>query len=111
MVELPRLRETNEMNQPSTSRIYRALDAISQLINVLVYNGEPNHSLSGDAYRFNRTKLQQRIDWLFERMPFGWHESDHCRLAHEADIERAFNLCKEVTKVNTMSNNKNGDQK
>ncbi|MDH0100120.1 hypothetical protein N7320_02170 [Stutzerimonas stutzeri] len=68
-------------------RWLRALDAVSQLLNVLLFNGESNHSISGDAYRFRRERLRRLIDWLFS--PF---EPDHCRASHLADLERAKSL-------------------
>lgn len=73
------------------SRGYRLFDATSQWFNVLIFNGEPNFSMSGDAYRFNRRRFRAFVDFLFS-----WMEKDHCRLAHEADIQRAKALLKEV---------------
>lgn len=77
-------------------RFHRLIDAFSQLLNVLLYNGEPNHSLSGDAYRFGRTRLLKTLDWIFERLPFGLAETEHCRKSHEADVNRGCDLCKET---------------
>ena len=70
-----------------TSRLVRLGDAVSQFFNVLIFNGDPNHSISGDAYRFGRYRLAAFIDWLFS--PF---ESDHCRNAHINDLEKARRL-------------------
>ena len=79
------------MKRPS--RGYRLFDATSQRVNVLVFNGDPNFSMSGDAYRFNRKRFRAFVDWLFS-----WMEQNHCKLAHEADIQRAKDLLKEVEK-------------
>ena len=65
-------------------RLIRLGDAASQFFNVLIFGGDPNYSISGDAYRFNREPLRTIIDWLFS--PF---EKDHCRRAHEHDVEKA----------------------
>jgi len=72
--------------------LIRLGDAASQFLNVLIFNGDPNHSVSGDAYRFNRRRLMRLLDWAFS--PF---ESDHCRKAHEHDIQKACRLCTEAS--------------
>jgi len=73
------------------SRGYRLFDATSQWLNVLVFNGEANYSMSGDAYRYKRTWFMRLVNFLFS-----WMEKEHCRLAYEADIQRAKNLLKEA---------------
>ena len=75
--------------------LIRAGDAVSQLLNVLVFNGDSNYSVSGDAHRFKREWLQKTLDKLFAR----W-ETDHCRKAHENDVNKAMLLLKE----NPMTN-------
>ena len=57
-----------------TSRLIRLGDALSQLLNVLIFNGDSNYSISGDAYRLKRERLRKFIDWIFSR----W-EKDQCR--------------------------------
>lgn len=74
-----------------TSRLIRAGDAASQFFNVLIFDGDPNHSISGDAYRFKRTRLMRFIDWLASP----W-EQEHCRLAYEHDVSKAARLLLEV---------------
>jgi hypothetical protein len=69
----------------------KILDALSQLLNVILFNGEANHSISGDAYRFERKRLEWVINLIFT--PF---ERDHCRVSHEADVRRAGQLLAEV---------------
>jgi hypothetical protein len=74
-----------------TSRGYRLFDATSQWFNVLIFDGDPNFSMSGDAHRFNRSRFKAFVDFIFRKM-----EQDHCKLAHEADIQRARDLLKEI---------------
>jgi hypothetical protein len=71
-------------------RLIRLGDATSQFFNVLLFNGDPNHSISGDAYRFGRHRLQRFIDWLASP----W-EDDHCRRAYEKDWLKAQQLLNE----------------
>jgi hypothetical protein len=73
-----------------TSRLIKLGDATSQLGNVLLFNGDPNYSISGDAYRYKREWLRRFIDWLASP----W-EQDHCRLAHENDVSKAERLLQE----------------
>ena len=73
-----------------TSRLIRTGSAISQLLNVWIFDGDENHSVSGDAYRFRRHRLRRVIDWLASP----W-EQDHCRLSHEADVAKAVRLLQE----------------
>lgn len=70
-----------------TSRLIRLGDAASQFFNVLLFNGDPNYSISGEAYRKGREQLRQFIDWLFS--PF---ENGHCRAAYENDVRKAREL-------------------
>lgn len=73
-----------------TSRLIRLGDAASQFFNVLIFDGDPNHSISGDAYRFGRYRLAAFIDEIFS--PF---EEDHCRKAYLHDVEKAHRLLDE----------------
>lgn len=75
------------------SRIRRILDATSQLFNVIIFDGEANNSISGDAYRFKRERLRKFVDFLFSP----W-EKEHCRLAYEKDVYYACQLCKQYNK-------------
>ena len=72
------------------SRLIRAGDALSQFFNVIIFDGDSNYSISGDAYRLKRERLRQFIDWLASR----W-EKDHCRKAHEHDVAKATKLLEE----------------
>jgi hypothetical protein len=73
-----------------TSRLIRTGDALSQIFNVIIFGGDSNYSISGDAYRLKRERLRKFIDWLASR----W-EADHCRLAYENDVEKAAKLLEE----------------
>lgn len=77
----------------STSRLHRLADAISQVLNVLIFNGEANHSVSGDAYRLGRARLESFIDRAFALI-----EDHHCYKSHMADVERAQRLLEEEVK-------------
>ena len=72
------------------ARLIRLGDAASQFFNVLLFNGDPNYSISGDAYRFKRAIMVKIIDWLFSR----W-EQDHCKTAYENDVLKAAKLLEE----------------
>jgi hypothetical protein len=72
------------------NRLIRTGSAISQLLNVLIFDGDENHSVSGDAYRYKRHSLRRVIDWLASP----W-EKDHCRLSHENDVAKAARLLQE----------------
>lgn len=74
-----------------TSRLIRLGDAVSQLGNVLLFNGDPNYSISGEAWRKGRHRLRRVIDWLFS--PF---EADHCRSAYLNDVQKARALVVEA---------------
>jgi hypothetical protein len=65
-------------------------DACSQFFNVLLFNGDSNHSISGDAWRFNRHKLRWFIDCLFYLF-----EKNHCYKAHLHDVQKATKLAQE----------------
>jgi hypothetical protein len=75
--------------------LLRRGDALSQLLNVVVFLSEnPNESLSGRSYRMRRNwfwgKMLIVIDLLF--LPF---QKEHCRKSHENDVKRASRLLKE----------------
>jgi len=74
--------------------LIRLGDAASQFFNVMLFNGDSNHSISGDAYRFKRHCLRDVIDWMFS--PF---EEDHCKTAYENDVLKAEILLGEVNEV------------
>lgn len=57
-----------------TSYRSRVLEAISQLINVAVFNGDSDEMLSSRAHR-QQWKLERWIDW--------WFGAGHCKEAFE----------------------------
>jgi hypothetical protein len=73
-----------------TSRLHRAADALSQLLNVLIFDGDPNHSISGDAYRYGRKRLVRVIDYIFSP----W-EANHCQRSYINDVVKASALLRE----------------
>jgi len=52
----------------------RILEALSQLVNVAVYNGESDEMLSSRSYR-QSWKLEKWIDW--------WFGEGHCKECYE----------------------------
>lgn len=67
------------------SLLARLGDAVSQVGNVLLFNGNQNHSISGDAYRFKRPRVMALANWLFR-------DPEHCKHAHLKDIWLADRL-------------------
>lgn len=86
LVELANNRKPKKMTE---SRLARLGDAISQVGNVLLFNGNPNHSISGDAYRYNRPHWMTLANWLFS-------DPEHCRKAHLKDVYMAWKLASET---------------
>lgn len=77
--------------------LIRLGDALSQFLNVLIFGGDSNHSISGDAWRFKREWLRKTIDFVFR--PF---EKDHCYKAHLHDIQKASRLLREWNDKHTL---------
>lgn len=72
------------------SRIQRTLDAISQLLNVIIFDGDANSSISGDSYKYNIKWRMKIIDFIFSP----W-QKDHCKGAYEKDVMLAYMLINE----------------
>lgn len=66
-------------------------DALSQLANVTflpnIHDTTANESISGRAYRSGWKRTQAVIDFIF--LPI---ETQHCKKAHYADVQRAKEL-------------------
>lgn len=62
---------------------FRVGDALSQLGNVALLNGDANESISGRAFR-EQWAVRHVIDALF-----AWAGSHHCQDAYNYDLERA----------------------
>ena len=73
------------------TRLIRVGDAISQLFNVALFNGHPNESMSGRAWR-TQSKWHKLIDAIF------FFDPNHCKVAHENDIAYAKELLKSHSK-------------
>lgn len=72
------------------SRLSRISTVASQFLNVLIFNGHPDETVSGRSYRMETFHNDQRWAWrrrLIDRA-FFW-EKDHCRMSHEEDIHFA----------------------
>jgi len=75
------------------SYFVRVGDAISQLINTVLFNGDPDESISGRSYRSFKLRdsdnklwaityyAAEGVFWLRDR-------GIHCKLAYYEDIER-----------------------
>jgi len=75
--------------RPLFNYVVRVGDALSQLINVVVFFGQnPNESVSGRAYRMRRISWPWAILKGVINFFFFW-QHDHCYLAYHADIKRA----------------------
>lgn len=74
--------------KPLLDYFMRVGDAISQLLNVVLFNGEANESLSGRSYR-------QQDHWFWGLMRriidllFKYWTPHHCMDSYLADLERA----------------------
>lgn len=77
------------------SRLARFGDALSQVGNVLLFDGNQNHSISGDAWRYERKRTMALANWLFR-------DDEHCRKAHLKDVFMAWKLVSE-TPVNVRA--------
>ena len=71
------------------SRLTRALDALSQLLNVIIFNGDENYSISADAYCYDRKVIKLLANSLFM-------DKNHCRDAYLNDINKAKALLQEA---------------
>lgn len=69
----------------------RVGDWLSQGLNAVVLNGEPDESTSGRSYRQGVLgghrgwrRMQRFVDWLFSG-----YEAEHCKKAYEVDLKRS----------------------
>lgn len=78
--------------RPVGRYLLRVGDALSQLLNILIFFGpNPNESVSGRSWRLRSIwfwgLMVKAIDFLAS--PF---EDNHCQTAYQADLERAKRL-------------------
>ena len=71
-------------------RLIKIGDALSQLANVALLDGDANESISGRAYRRGWRRTEAVIDRLFS--PF---QANHCLKAYTNDVKRARRLITE----------------
>ncbi len=75
--------------------VVRIGDALSQLLNVVVFFGtNPNESVSGRAYRLQKTVGWKQLRIVIDVL-FSFWEDNHCELSYNADLARAFKLIDE----------------
>ena len=79
----------------------RVGDWLSQGLNTVVLNGEPDESTSGRSYRqgvigghAGWCRMRRFVDWLFTPV-----EAEHCKKAYEIDLKRAQARLKRAGKV------------
>lgn len=72
------------------TRFERFLDSLSQMFNVLIFNGDANSSISGDSYKYNIRWRIRIIDFIFSP----W-QKDHCKGAYQKDVMLAYMLIEE----------------
>jgi len=82
------------MTKTKPAYYVRLGDAISQFFNVLLLNGDPNYSISGESYRNNWKYAVKFIDFLFLLF-----ETDHCKKAFEHDVLKAQLLLSELSEI------------
>lgn len=70
--------------------IVRVGDACSQLLNTIVFNGEPDESTSGRSYRRAQegSKFWRFMQIIIDFACF-WDAGFHCEKAYYLDIQRA----------------------
>lgn len=84
------------MTQAIIQYFIRAGDALSQLVNVVIFFGEnANESVSGRAWRLHKTSKVWNvakicIDWIASPL-----EANHCEASYKADVSRAAKLLRE----------------
>ena len=76
------------MKIDNRKRIYRFLDSLSQILNVIFLNGDPNESISGRVWREQRWMAVKWINRLF------FWQVEHCRGAYQTDLERSAQYLK-----------------
>ncbi len=60
----------------------RVFDAISQLLNVILLDGDANDSMSGRSFK-ESWRAEKVINFIF------FWEPEHCKLAYYTDLARA----------------------
>lgn len=85
---------TDQLNQTG-GRLLRLAALGSQLVNVIVFDGSPDETVSGRAYRQGVLQLDpvwaKRRRWINRLF---WWQADHCLLSHQQDVRMAKALMK-----------------
>lgn len=80
---------TDRLNQTG-GRLLRLAALGSQMVNVIVFDGSPDETVSGRAYR--QGVLQDDPKWARRRRWINrafWWQTDHCLLSHQQDVKMA----------------------
>jgi hypothetical protein len=79
------------------TRLQRTAGLCSQIVNVWVFDGEADETVSGRAWRQGVlekdpiwARRRKRIDWVFAKL----RDPDHCRKSHEKDVRFAHVILK-----------------
>ena len=98
---------TGAMTNTGRSKLQRTATLCSQFVNVWLFDGSEDETVSGRAYREGVVggdpiwkRRAARIDWWFERLPF-IGEFDHCRKSHEVDLINVVPFCEILQKEAT----------
>lgn len=74
------------MKWDTRARKHRIADATSRLLNVLLFDGMPDESISGRAWREPPSRKWDMLGRIANAI---YRDPDHCRKAHEQSLERA----------------------
>lgn len=80
-------------------RLLRLAALGSQLLNVILFDGSPDETISGRSYRQGVLKAHEgwdRARRIINKL-FFWQE-DHCRLSHEQDLRFARTILSDYEK-------------
>lgn len=67
----------------------RIADAVSRMFNVILFNGQPDESISGRSWRETQVRPSRKW-WLAGRVANAlYRDREHCRKAHENSIARS----------------------
>jgi hypothetical protein len=70
--------------------LHRVFDAVSQLLNTALLDGNPNDSISGRAHKQKWVMSERLINFIF------FWEPEHCYWAYMNDLERARKVLEDL---------------
>lgn len=74
-------------------RLSKLGTCLSQCINALVLDGDPDESICGRAHR-EGWELEATLDWIF-----AWYENRHCYRSYASDVKRAAWLLNQKRRI------------